>query len=421
MTPRAPLWRGRRLAQSSLAAGAAGAAGLAALACARARPPARLGEEPELRVAVAVRAPRLTIGGGTRLTAFAGGAAAFQLDHRTATVSADGRAVAVEGQDPPRYERLVLVSADPGGAVRVNGRPYRGTVELFAQAGGVTAVNRVTLEDYLLGVVSAEMGRRAASDRAALMAQAVVSRTYALRNRGRNASSGFDLEAGLSDQAYGGIEAETPDGTWAVRATAGQVLTYQGRLITVFFHSTCGYATATPGEAFRGIPDEPYLRSVSDRRPGGGYYCDLSPRFRWRVEWDGPTLRDILRRTASGVLGIEASAIDDIRDIRVQRTGRSGRASELRIRVSRGEIPVHAPDIRAVLATPEGQPLGSTAIQLHVERESDRVRRLVAAGAGWGHGVGLCQWGAVGRARAGQDYRQIVSAYFPGVQIERWY
>lgn len=368
-----------------------------------------------------VGSPRLSLGGSGRLSAFAGGAVAFAVDRRTVTVRADGRALAVEGEDPGRFERLLVVSADPGGAVSVNGRPYRGVVELFATGGGVTAVNRLPLEDYLAGVVSAEMGRRAPNERAALMAQAVVSRTYALRNRGRNASSGFDLEAGLADQAYGGMAAETAEGVAAVRATAGQVLTYRGQLAAAFFHSTCGYATAAPSEAFRGVPDQPYLRSVSDRRPGGGYYCDLSPRFRWRVEWDGSQLRDILRRTVRGILGIDAAAIDELRDIRVHRTGPSGRAAEIRIRVGRGEIPVFAADLRAVLATPEGQPLGSTAVQLSVEREGDRVSRLVAVGAGWGHGVGLCQWGAVGRAREGQDYRQILSTYFPGTRLERWY
>jgi stage II sporulation protein D len=89
--------------------------------------------------------------------------------------------------------------------------------------------------------------------------------------------------------------------------------------------------------------------------------------------------------------------------------------------VGRGEIPVYAPDIRQVFQTPEGRPLGSTAVQLHPEREGDRLVRLKAAGAGWGHGVGMCQWGAVGRARAGQDFRAIVAAYFPGTVIERWY
>ncbi len=391
-------------------------------ACARPQPQ-RPTQQPELRIGLASGVPQVSVGGAGRLTAFAEGAAVFQIDNQQVTLAADGRAVVVGGQNPGRYERLLLVSPDPGGAVAVNGRRYRGTVELLVAGGGVTAVNRVGVEDYLLGVVSAEMGRRSSAEAAALAAQAVVSRSYALKNRGRFTSQGFDLEAGVADQAYGGVDVETPEGSAAVRATTGLVLTYRGQLITAFFHSTCGYATATPGEAFRGVADLPYLRSVSDRRSGSGdgYYCDISPRFRWTVEWDQATLRDILRRNLSRVLGISEETIDQIREVRVRHTGRSGRATEVRIRVGKGEIPVRAPDIRAVLATPEGRPLGSTAVQFHPELDGDRLVRLRAAGAGWGHGVGMCQWGAVGRARAGQDFRQILAAYFPGAQIERWY
>ncbi len=393
---------------------------LAVWACARPTAP-RPTQQPELRVGLIVGAPQLTVGGSGRLSAFAAGELAFTVDNRQIAVAADGRALAVAGTSPGRYQRLTFTSVDPGGFVTLNGGRYRGAVELFVQSAGLTAVNRVLVEDYLQGVVSFEMGRRSASEVAALSSQAVVSRTYALRNRGRYPSQGFDIQASVADQAYGGVEAETPEGTAAVHATTGVVLTYGGQLIQAFFHSTCGYATATPSEAFRGIANPPYLRSVSDSRPGGGYYCDISPRFRWTAEWDEPTLRDILRRTLQDALGISATEVDEIREVRVQHTGSSGRATELRIRVGRGEIPVYAPDIRSVLQTPEGRPLGSTAVQFHPELADGRLARLVAAGAGWGHGVGLCQWGAVGRARAGQDYRQILAAYFPGAQIERWY
>ena len=406
--------RWRRLAGAS-------ALGVAAGACARPQPQ-RPTQQPELRIGLANGAAQVTLGGPGRLTAFSEGAAALQIDHRQVAVSADGRALVVSG-GAARYERLLLMTPGPGGVVGVNGRRYRGTVELLARNGGVTAVNRLGVEDYLLGVVSAEMGRRSSAEAAALAAQAVVSRTYALRNRGRFASQGFDLEAGVSDQVYGGVDAETPEGNAAVRVTTGLILTDRGQPIAAFFHSTCGYATATPAEAFRGVAEVPYLRSVSDRRPGSGdtYYCDISPRFRWTVEWDQATLRDILRRTVSRQLGVSAETVDQVRDVRIAHTGRSGRAAELRIRVGRGEIPVYAPDIRTVFTTPDGRPLGSTAVQLHPERDGDRLVRLKMVGAGWGHGVGMCQWGAVGRARAGHDFRQILTAYYPGAQIARWY
>lgn len=350
------------------------------------------------------------------------GTAVFGLDAgRTVTVRADGRAVAVSGAASGRYESLTFTSVTGGRYLTVNGRAYRGVVDIIARDGAITAVNRVPIEQYLQGVVNAEMGHRPGAEREALAAQAVVSRTYALKNRGRFASEGYDLRATVTDQAYLGVGAETPEGVTAVRETAGQVLTYGGQLIDAFFHSTCGGSTASPEEVFRTVRNTPYLRPVSDRKPGGGYYCDISPHFRWRVTWDGDALRGILRRTVPAVLGIDSDMVSALRDVYVRRTGPSGRATDVRIRVERGEIPVSGADLRAVLLTPDGSPLGSSAVTLTSQRDGERLVQLTADGAGWGHGVGMCQWGAVGRARAGQDYRTILSTYFPGTTIARWY
>jgi stage II sporulation protein D len=330
----------------------------------------------------------------------------------------DGAAVVV-GQDG-RYPRLIIASTTAGRSVTVGGKPYRGVIEAFAAEGGLTAVNVLPLEDYLRGVVNAEMGSRPAADRAALEAQAVVSRTYALRNRGRYAAEGYDLRAGLTDQVYGGKAAETDLGVAAVAATAGQVLTWKGDLIAPFFHSTCGGSTATPEEAFISVRSTPYLRPVSDRSPGG-QYCDLSPRFRWSVEWGGSELRDILGRTLPAQLGVDAARLTRLRDVYVRRTGGSGRAVDVRIRFDDGEVPVPGYAVRSVFSTTDGRPLGSSAVRLSATREADTVSGLRADGTGWGHGVGLCQWGAVGRARAGQDATTILQTYFPGSRIERWY
>jgi stage II sporulation protein D len=326
----------------------------------------------------------------------------------------------VRGGAGGRYEILTFVNLSEGNFVTLDGTPYRGTLEVFQSGDGVTAVNELGMEDYLPGVVGAELGRRSSNERAAVEAQAIASRTYALRNLGRFAADGFDITAGVSDQAYGGVAVETEIVRRAVQATAGLVLTYRGEPLHAFFHSTCGFATAAPDESFRSVRPQPYLRSVSDRKPGG-YYCDVSPQFRWRVEWDRQSLVDILRRTLPQALGVESQSVDQIETVSVRRTGPSGRATEVRVRVGRGDIPVFGPDVRAVFATPEGRPLGSTAIQLSEQREGGRLTGLVAAGAGWGHGVGMCQWGAIGRARAGQNARTILTTYFSGATIERWY
>ncbi len=391
-------------------------------ACARPLPPRPLAEEPELRVGLVAGAPRVSIGGQDRVAAVSEGKPVFTVPRgQTVTVVPDGRGISLNGSGfGGRYQSLTFVSLSPGRHLTVEGKRYRGVVEVWSRAGGVTAVNRVHLEDYLLGVVSRELGSRSPGEAAALRAQAVVSRTYALRNRGRSSSEGFDLRATVADQSYGGVEAETPEGTAAVHATAGQVLTYRGEPILALFHSTCGYATAVPREVFRTVENLPYLRSVSDRN-GSGYYCDISPRFRWRVEWDGGELVRILRHTVLDVLGIESELVDRIRNLKVVHTGPSGRVTELRIAVGRGEIPVFGPDLRSVLLSPDGSALPSSAVQFQVQRSGDRVVKVVAVGAGSGHGVGMCQWGAVGRARAGQSYQEILAHYYPGTKLERWY
>jgi stage II sporulation protein D len=337
------------------------------------------------------------------------------------TVRQDGYGIVVSGGSAGgRYERLTFVSLDPGRYVRVEGRPYRGIVEVFSSGSGLVVVNVLPLEAYVGGVVNAEMGRRAPDEEAALEAQAIVSRTYALRNLGKFASRGFDLQASVADQAYLGVESETEPGLAAVRATGGRVLTYDGELIAPFYHSTCGGSTAAPEEAFRTVRSSRYLRPVSDR-DRDGWYCDRSPRFSWTVEWDGPALLRILRNTVPASLGIDPAMVDVVRDVRVQRRGPSDRVAELRVTVGAGDIPVSGPDVRQVFRTPQGRVLGSTAVELEVARRDGGVAALVARGNGWGHGVGMCQWGAVGRAKAGQDARKILETYFPGARLARWF
>lgn len=401
-------------------------AGLVAMVGACGRPPrlgapASRGGEPNMRVALFTdnQAARITAQGAVLATQR--GAPALHLGPGdVVTIVPAGRGIAVQSAvGEGRYETLTFVSVTENRFVTVEGHPYRGTIEVFRSDDGLIVVNELGVEQYLRGVVPAELGQRA-REQAALEAQAVASRTYALKNLGRFAADGFDLQAGVSDQAYGGVAAETAASSDAVAETAGMVLTFRGQLITAFFHSTCGYATASADEAFDTVRPQPYLQSVSDRRPGG-FYCDISPHFRWTVEWDGATLRDVLQRTVPRVIGVEKAVLGDIESIGVRRTGPSGRATEVGIRVDEGEILVFAPYLRSVFTTPDGRPLGSTAIQLSSERVDGHVARLIAHGAGWGHGVGMCQWGAIGRARAGQEASTILTTYFPGATIERWY
>ena len=378
------------------------------------------GREPVVKVGLVVNAKQVTIGsrGSGRITASDG--SDFRLDRgATVVISGVGDQVGFAGDDRS-YDRLVFEPGRSTQYLTVNDAPYRGTIEVHAAGGVVTVVNRVAIEDYLLGVVPVELGTTDARDRAAVRAQAVASRTYALKNRGRFSAEGYDLRASTTDQVYAGVSRETEPASRAVRETEGQVLTFGGELITAFFHSTCGPSTASPEEVFRTVRPQAYLRPVSDGN-GDGYYSEISPRFSWTVTWDAVTLHRILRRTLPQVVGIDVEEIDEVRDVNVRDTGPSGRVTEVRISVGAGEIPVFGPDLRRVFLTPEGQALGSNAVRFDTEHRDGRLERLTASGFGWGHGVGLCQWGAIGRSRAGHDYDAILTTYYPGAKIERWY
>jgi stage II sporulation protein D len=320
----------------------------------------------------------------------------------------------------PPLQMVTLTPSQANGMITIDGRGYRGSIVLLPGQNGITVVNRVGLESYLFGVVSAEMGRRAPTEQAALRAQAVVSRTYALRNLGRWKAQGYDLSATVSDQVYSGQSAETPEGSAAVNDTRGRVLTYEGALIEAFFYSTCGGRTADGAEVFRGAA-RPYLKSVEDRAADGSVYCSISPRYRWHEEWTGDALLATLQRNLPAVTRVAGSDVRVVSAVRVAHRGSSGRVDQLAIGLGGPEIRVDGPLIRQVMRPISGEPLRSTAFELVATNGPQGITRLVVDGMGSGHGVGLCQWGAVGRARAGQGYEQILAAYFPGTRLERRY
>ena len=175
--------------------------------------------------------------------------------------------------------------------------------------------------------------------------------------------------------------------------------------------------------------DRPYLRSVADVADDGIAYCSISPRFRWHEEWTGEALRATLRQTlaaearaAGGAGGSDgAPRVSEVRDVRVTYRTPSGRVGQLTIGLPDGDVRVDGPSVRRVLRPPSGELLRSSTFTLTVSGAGRRVTRLVADGAGAGHGVGFCQWGAVGRSRAGQDHQRILAAYYPGAVLERLY
>lgn len=312
-----------------------------------------------------------------------------------------------------------LAAVDSGAAIRLLGREYRGTAEITATSQGVLAANILDIEEYLAGVVGAEMGRRGEQDLSALRAQAVVSRTIAVKNLGRWRLRGYDLLATVADQAYAGKSFETPTAMQAVEETRGEIVTFQGLPIDAFFHSTCAGRTAAGTEVFAAA-ERPYLRAIRDVKDDGQAWCAISPRFRWSERWTGEVLARTLRETLP-LVGGSAEMSASLTDLRVLDLTATGRVARFEVAGGSSSLTLTGPQARILLRTPDGAMLRSANFNLQVSREGGRIVQLTAEGGGAGHGVGMCQWGALGRARVGFSYQDILSAYFPGTEVGRFY
>ncbi len=385
--------------------------------------PGPISAEPQLRVGLYddIVRPRFTADGGLQVIDPDEGEVTTIAPAAEVAAVVRGDLVGLEfGVRPLSRRVMILRPVDADRPIRINGRPYRGSLELRRGDDGVQVINRVGLESYLAGVVGAEMGRRAPGDEAALAAQAVASRTYALKRLAEGGSlAGYHLVATVNAQVYGGITSENPMATAAVAATRGQVLTWRGALIDAFYSSTCGGRSEAASDVFVG-GDRPYLRSQPDVAPDGTPYCAISPRYRWHERWTAAELAVILRRTLASE-GLATARARDLSDLRVIDRTPSGRVATLALMGRDGTTLVRGSAVRRVLQTTAGGLLWSADFTIRVARRGGRIERIEAEGHGSGHAVGMCQWGAIGRARAGQDYQSILMSYFPGTELTTVY
>jgi stage II sporulation protein D len=417
---------------------------LGAVACASAMPrstddlPMDEGDQP-VRIALATAAENAKVGGtGTWRIYSRNSANLVTSGNASSTMRIERRgtqlvAVKSDGSVTSRQTAPLLIRAtSPGSFVTFNGTRYRGELVIRPNNGGLLVVNRLGIESYLRGVVPREIGGVAKpGDEAAVEAQAVAARTYSYKHLDPSATRGFDMYASVQDQAYGGVDAEQPMSDRAVEATRNMVLKYAGRVINTPYSSTCGGQTAEVREVWWRRNDEPYLRSVSDRIPGTDrHYCELSGRFRWTTSFDQAQLRETLEKYLATVTpesepAVAASAtarrtLGPITGFTI--TGRTphDRVAAVSIQTERGNYVVRGNDVRFVLRNASGGLLNSTYFTAESRTgPSGAIEQLTIRGNGWGHGIGMCQWGAIGRARAGQHYTTILTSYYQGTTVER--
>jgi stage II sporulation protein D len=312
----------------------------------------------------------------------------------------------------------VTAETEAGYFLLWNGKKYRGAIIITRTDSGFLVVNSLPMDSYLRGVVPLEIGNRTSAEFAAVQAQAVAARTYAYKHL--TSSRAFDMYATVQDQVYGGMEAEKPQSDTAIMTTADVVVLYNGQPITTPYHSTCGGSTAGVSEVWYDQPDQPYLRPVSDRIPGtNNFYCDSSPRFGWTQSYDAAGLRAVMEKYLAAYTKAPKNGVGKITDISGQGRTASGRIAALTVQTETGSYTLRGNDIRFVLRDPKGAILNSTYFSFTKETSGGEVSSLNVSGRGYGHGIGMCQWGAIGRARAGQNYRTILETYYPGTTIGR--
>jgi stage II sporulation protein D len=315
---------------------------------------------------------------------------------------------------PVRVEPL-----DTGSTLRVDDGLYAGALEVRPGPGGATLVNELPLEEYLRGVVPHEMPAGEESLEA-LKAQVIAARTYALKRLGSRAELGFDLFADVQDQVYGGLGEAGTAADRALAETRGRVLLSGRHLIDAYYHSTCGGSTAAVEEAFP-LPPVPYLVSVEDRDGRGGFFCAGSRYFRWQASFEREQLEALLARNLPRFVTLPRAGVGTLTDVAVAASSQGGRVLALRVETTTGNYQVARNDVRWIFAAGASPGLRSTLFLLRKERRRGFVDAITLTGGGWGHGVGMCQVGALGRAAAGAGHAEILAHYYTGTNLERLY
>jgi stage II sporulation protein D len=308
-------------------------------------------------------------------------------------------------------EKFFLSPAEIDGIIKVNGKQYRGKIQISSSSNSVDIINVLNLEDYVKGVLAREMplGKNE-ENLEALKALAICVRTYASQ-KVRDGKINFDLYADTRDQVYGGVDAESPLSNKAAEETKNFTLKYGSSQATIFYHSTCGGYTESSQNVFT-KEAVPYLTSIKD---GSEPYCRISPRFEWTETYSKELI--ISRLKNYSLLDNSNYRLDDIS---ILSRFNSGRVNEVEIRVvgnngTKKSILIKGNEIRSILRTSDGKMiLWSTMFDLSIRSGS-----IVLNGKGFGHGVGLCQWGAIELSRRGWTYKEILNHYYPGTLVGR--
>ncbi|WP_019508919.1 SpoIID/LytB domain-containing protein [Pleurocapsa sp. PCC 7319] len=279
----------------------------------------------------------------------------------------------------------LIIEPQDNGYVWIGDRWYRGRTRLIRQGSNITAINHVDLEHYLYSVVGAEAVSTWPIE--ALKAQAVAARSYALYKRNTEANNIYDLDTTISTQVYKGLDSEYTTTHEAVNGTLGQIMTYNNEVILAAFHSSSGGHTENVEDIW--TSPLPYLRAVID-------YDHQSPVFEWQQVIPVSRIQSLV------------AGVGQIKGLQPAQMTPHGRVVTMKVTGDRGSATVSGKKLRKALD------LRSTLFRVSTDGNNLRVR-----GRGFGHGLGLSQWGAYYLAKQGVNYHQILVHYYQNASLTR--
>jgi stage II sporulation protein D len=286
---------------------------------------------------------------------------------------------------PAKNEPLEKVGGKINGDLLANGVHYTGEIEVWKGEKGLYIVNEIPFEEYVKSVVIAEVGTNWEME--ALKAQAVISRTYAIYQKNINGTLHYHITSSFLHQVYKGNSSNAMAAN-AVEKTAGEILTFNGTPIEALYHSTSGGKTELPEEVFG--KSYPYIKSVETN-------SEASPYWIWERKIPLSEIEKSLN-------------ISGFKDMTVESYTSTGRVKEVTVASESGERTIKSNDLRKQLGW---QRLPSTNFTMTKLNGS-----IIFEGKGYGHGVGLCQWSALDMAKKGKNYREILSFFYPGTEIQ---
>ncbi len=309
---------------------------------------------------------------------------------------------------------VVVVAVKNNAAVSVNGKKYRGALRIESRQNGLTVINRLQIDEYLYGVVPNEMPTDWNSE--ALKAQAVAARSYALYDKidGKHARDGFDVCITNDCQVYGGIAAENAAASRAVDATRGVVLTYLGSPICAVFHAASGGSTENSEDVWDARV--PYLRAVDDS-------TERSPYMNWTEKISASSLNEKIgdQRGSLGVLKeidtslFKQQAREDSRGKYIKFIG-TAKSVNMSGAAMRSMLGLKSSNFK-LSVTENGKTKDGSSLRINKMQSAD----ILINGKGFGHRLGMSQWGAKSLADKGKNYRQILLHYYTDVQLKSLY